>query len=83
MSGWFDLNVPAGWGWSGQEVPFDPEEMLVVGLVKVAPDGRPVERVDRLQETMVSEAVGRRITLGVLRVDHTMELEVTLTELTI
>jgi S1-C subfamily serine protease len=38
-------------------------------------DGRPVERVDDVQQVMTAEAIGRRLKVGVLRGDRWLELE--------
>jgi S1-C subfamily serine protease len=54
-----------------------PEDLIV------EVDGHSVERVDDLQRLMVAEAIGRSVTLRILRADRQLELTIVPTELRI
>jgi S1-C subfamily serine protease len=52
-----------------------PEDLIV------EVDGQSVERVDDLQRLMVAEAIGRSVTLRILRADRQLELTIVPAEL--
>jgi S1-C subfamily serine protease len=55
---------------------------LRVGDVILSIDGKPLENAGDLQQLMISDAIGRRVSLQVLRDDQVVELQATLAELT-
>jgi S1-C subfamily serine protease len=55
---------------------------LRIGDVILSVDGEPLENAGDLQHLMISDAIGRRISLQVLRDDQVVKIQATLAELT-
>jgi len=53
---------------------------LAVGDVVIALDGAPIGGIDDLQRLLGAEAVGRRVTIEVVRRDRVASIDVTLEE---
>jgi S1-C subfamily serine protease len=53
---------------------------LAVGDVAIALDGAPISGIDDLQRLLGAEAIGRRVTIGVVRRGRVLSIDVTLVE---